>query len=48
MTEIETVSAPLNEEEDKDEEEMSVYSDPNGKLAKIKVYVPKNYVAVCS
>lgn len=32
MTEVEAISAPIKEEEDKDEDE-SVYSDPNGKFS---------------
>lgn len=31
MIEVEAISAPIKEEDDKDEDE-SVYSDPNGKL----------------
>lgn len=34
MTETEVNSAPLNEDEDKEEEE-SVYSDPNGKVSRL-------------
>lgn len=38
MTEIEVTNAPNNEEDDKDEEEPSIYSDPNGKFCFVFVF----------
>lgn len=40
MTEVEAISAPIKEEEDKDEDE-SVYSDPNGKFSFLVLFCIK-------